>query len=58
MRVGAVCKVDIVSIVLEAPAIVTTQLATLNPIKVISGGNSTVKMPPIGIRFSGVILNV
>jgi hypothetical protein len=47
-----------VSIVLEDPEIVTKQLGTLKPTKVISGGNSMVKIPPIGMRFKGVMLRV
>jgi len=58
IKVGAVCRVLIVSTVLAAPAIVTTQEATLKPTRPISGGNSIVKMPPAGIRFKGVILKV
>jgi hypothetical protein len=46
------------SIVLDDPAIVTMQLPTLKPIRVTSGGNSIVKIPPIGMRFNGVMLKV
>ena len=58
ISVGVVYKVLMVSMVLEAPAIVTTQEGTLKPTRVISGGYSIVIMPPIGIRFKGVILKV
>lgn len=58
MMVGVVCKVEMLSIVLADPAIVTMQLPTLKPIRVISGGNSIVKIPPIGMRFNGVMLKV
>ncbi len=58
MMVGVVCKVEMLSIVLAAPAIVTMQLLTLKPIRVTSSGNSIVKIPPIGIRFKGVMLKV
>ena len=46
------------SIVLAYPAIVTMQLPTLKPIRVTSGGNSIEMIPPIGMRFKGVMLKV
>lgn len=58
MIVGTVFKVEMLSIVLADPAIVTMQLPTLKPIRVTSGGNSIVKIPPIGMRFKGVMLRV
>jgi len=58
MMVGEICNVEIVSIVFDDPAIVTMQLPTLKPIRVISGGNSIEKIPPIGMRFKGVMLRV